>query len=183
MSPRPAATDPPGPRGLGAPRVDVRGLGAPRVDVRAVGARPRERGRALGALTACALLTLGLGACSSTSVLSLETGQCLDAPSGETVTDVELRPCTSAHSLEVVGTFDLDGDTLPAEDELSAIAQERCSQAFADYVGTDVEESGLDLTWLAPTAQSWNASDDRTVACLAGADTDSLTSSVKGSRR
>ena len=173
MSPRPAATDPPGPRGLGAPRVDVR----------AVGARPRGRGRAPLALAVCALVTLGLGACSSTSVLSLETGQCLDAPSGETVTDVELRPCTSAHSLEVVGTFDLDGDTLPPEEELTATAQERCSQAFADYVGIDVEESGLDLTWLAPTSQSWNASGDRTVACLAGADTDSLTSSVKGSRR
>ncbi|MGO3796455.1 MAG: septum formation family protein [Pauljensenia sp.] len=153
------------------------------MDVRAVGARPRGRGRALVPLAVLALVPLGLGACSSTSVLSLETGQCLDAPSGETVTDVELRSCTSAHSLEVVGTFDLDGDTLPAEDDLTATAQDRCSQAFADYVGIDVEESGLDLTWLAPTTQSWNASGDRTVACLAGADTDSLTSSVKGSRR
>lgn len=164
-------TPTPGPR-------SPRGVGA-----HASGARRRGRGRALVTLIVCSLAAFGPAACSSTSVLSLETGQCLDTPTGETVTDVELRPCTSPHGLEVVGTFDLDGDTLPAEDELTATAQEHCSRAFADYVGVDVEESDLDLTWLAPTAQSWNTSGDRTVACLAGAGTDSLTSSVKDSRR
>lgn len=142
-------------------------------------------GRALPAvcLTLATVTAMALSACSSTSALSLHTGDCLQAPSGDTVTDVEVVSCEHVHDLEVVGTFDLDQDALPPEGELTALAQQRCSQIFADYVGTDVEQSVLDLTWLTPTQQSWTASGDRTVACLAGGAGQSLSSTVRDSHR
>jgi len=121
------------------------------------------------------------GGCSSTSVLSLSTGECLASPSGDTVTEVDVRDCDSPHALEVVGTFDLDTDTLPAQAELTALADRRCTAAFTDYVGVDPAESRFDLTWMVPTESSWGSSGDRTVTCLAGTHSESLTSSVRDS--
>lgn len=165
------------------------GAGAGRAGARRSGRAPHSRvaristKAGLAALSGGAFLSLWLAGCSATSVLSLQTGQCLDSPSGESVTEVTVRDCDSPHGVEVIGTVDLTGGDLPAEDELVRTAQEQCTQIFADYVGVPVEQSDLSLTWLAPTSQSWSTSGDRTITCLAGSDNTPLTGTVKGSNR
>ena len=101
------------------------------------------------------------------NVFSLEVGQCFDDPSVEAdeITDVVIVDCDSPHDNEVYATFDLAGSVYPGGDEVFESAQGGCGHRFSDYVGEPLVESELGATFLAPTEQSWNNSDDREVVC------------------
>ncbi len=124
-----------------------------------------------------------LTGCASTGVMSLTTGDCLMAPSGDALTDVERRGCTSTHDAEVVGIATVPSDALPASDELDALAQRDCLALFEQYVGVAYADSSLALTWLVPTQQSWESANDRSVTCIATtADRSTMTWSVRDQR-
>ena len=102
----------------------------------------------------------------SEDVFALKVGDCFDDPEnfGE-VSSVAAVPCSDPHDNEIYYTFDLPGSIFPGEESIDATALDECLTAFDPYVGVAYEESRLDVSYLAPTAESWDAG-DREIACM-----------------
>lgn len=147
---------------------------------------PRRPGaRVLGA-AALVLVPLALAGCTSTSVLDLKVGDCLQLPSESSAATIERAKCTDSHEAEVSALVTTDPKdakaSYPGADALSQQAETGCVDSFEGYVGTPYVSSGLDVTWLTPTEQSWSEG-DRTIVCLVHAmDAQELTTSVKDSK-
>ncbi len=112
------------------------------------------------------LLALGLVASAcSTSVFSLEVGDCMKDTSTGEVSAVNTVDCTEPHMAEVYHSFDV---SLPAYDgdAIDSQSVDQCLGAFEGYVGIDYASSIYDITTLSPTLESWNEADDREVLCL-----------------
>jgi hypothetical protein len=104
----------------------------------------------------------------------IAVGDCVvDAPEGS-VTSVEVVPCTEPHKGEVVGEFTVSGSDYPGEDEVANQAEARCPT----YVPDEVDDA-LSLSYLMPTAGSWEKG-DRIVSCLMVSDGDDLTAPISG---
>lgn len=129
-------------------------------------AKPRYIGGALA-------LALLLSACSNTSALELEAGNCLDLPdnaelsAGFELATVKTVSCTSEHEAQVYAEKELTGDEFPGTDAIQNIASEFCTAEFKTFVGSEIGTSTLDIYPLMPTAESWDQAGDRTLLCVA----------------
>mgnify|MGYP001739776163 CR=1 FL=1 len=138
------------------------------------------RSRLIGLVAALALVA-PLAACSDTSVMHMQVGQCILLPEEKTATTVETTNCTSEHDAEVFHIDTVADGDFPGADELNRQAESMCISAFDEYVGADYLTSSLDATWMIPTKDSW-AHKDRTIVCLARPlDHSKLTRSVRDS--
>ena len=137
--------------------------------------------RAAAGLAALALVG-GLAGCSSEperndegeieeegdlSAFSLQEGDCITdlASLGTTVQELPVVPCDQEHEAEIYHLFDLPDGEFPAA-TLDADAEEGCAAAFEDYFGEPLEGSELSVTYLAPSAESWEQGDQE-VVCIA----------------
>ena len=105
------------------------------------------------------------------------SGDCFDDPPGwsdvteetTTVLAVNVVPCSVAHDEEVIGVVrhpaDPDAD-FPGDEAMIALADTECMEAFERWVGRPYNESILELGYLWPVEENWNAG-DRTIRCLA----------------
>ncbi len=127
----------------------------------------------------------GLAACSSEperneegeieeegdlSAFSIEEGDCLaslDDLSGQ-VAEVPVIPCDQEHEAEVFALFDLPDGDFPAA-SVDSDAEAGCVEAFPDYFGITIEESAMQITYLTPSAESWDQGDQE-VVCIAVGD-------------
>jgi len=138
------------------------------------------RARLIG-LAATLALVAPLTACSDTSVMHMQVGQCILLPEEKTATTVETTNCTSEHDAEVFYMTSVDDGDFPGEAALNNAAEKVCISNFKDYVGSHYVTSTLDATWMLPTKDSW-AQNDRSITCLARLlDHSKLTKSVKDS--
>jgi Septum formation len=102
---------------------------------------------------------------------ALKVGECFDVPADlELIEDVQHRPCTDAHTAEVVFVQDVegaDGAPFPSIPDWEAMIDRLCVPAFNAYTGLDFH---TDPTWgmgyFSPTAEGWD-SGDRGVICYA----------------
>ncbi len=123
-----------------------------------------------GALLA---LLMGLTACSDTPANEFEAGECTNDDLSGSIGEIETVDCDEEHTGEAYAQFDIDGDEFPGVDEVSTEAQERCfGDLFEDYVGTPYSESVFLAQFLAPSEDSWEQADDRTVICIINGRTD-----------
>jgi hypothetical protein len=115
----------------------------------------------------------------------VEVGQCTNQDLSGQVGEVDTVDCEDAHTAEAYAVFDIDGDDYPGSEEVARLATEGCTgDRFEEYVGVSYAESEIFSTNLAPTEQTWNDADDRTVICFAVAQDGSATQgSVKGANR
>ncbi|QOV36057.1 septum formation family protein [Streptomyces ferrugineus] len=102
------------------------------------------------------------------SVFTLHVGDCYNPNSkgeGEE-TLVEIVPCEEAHTGQVAAEFQIfDVKTFPGDEEVSAIADERCPVEVAKFApDTWALPKGVSLFYYHPTARSW-ATGDRAVSC------------------
>lgn len=118
-------------------------------------------------MTAVAVLAAACGP-EGTPVAELAIGDCVEGPTTPDVATMPLVECASPHDAEVVHTAMLPGEARPADDELTALAQEVCLPAFEDYVGSEYATSELEVVPVVPTAEGW-AAGDRGLTCLARA--------------
>jgi putative regulator of septum formation len=112
----------------------------------------------------------------------LRIGDCWDMKdrSAKTVDDVAGKPCAEAHEYEVIYIGRMPGEGYPTDDAFDAYVERSCVPAFETYIGRTYEDSGLDISWLYPSTDSWK-SGDRTVQCSAyDPDNSGLIASVKG---
>jgi Septum formation len=152
----------------------------------------------LGSAAAMGALVLGLGACSDepdrdesgaiteggdADVFQIEVGDCLSeqaAATGE-VSEVPVVPCEEPHDSEVYFSYTVpDADTFPGDFQEHVDAQ--CIPQFQTFVGVPYESSGLSLTWLEPTAESWDAG-DRELLCIVADPAGGVTGTLEGAAR
>jgi Septum formation len=115
----------------------------------------------------------------------LRAGDCFDLkdPTAEEIGDVTALPCTSEHEYETFFVGTMPPGDFPTDDGFNAWLEANCAPAFEAYVGTPLENSELEVFWLSPTSEAWNAG-ERSIQCAINHPTiHRLTESFKGSGR
>lgn len=116
-------------------------------------------------------------------VFTLAVGDCLveDTQDGE-VQSVPVVPCDQPHASEIFYSYIIDADTLPSSTEMEAIVDEQCIANFESFVGLPYTDSVLQVTWLEPTQESWDAG-DRELLCMVVDPAGDVTGSLEGANR
>ena len=120
---------------------------------------------------------------SEVAVFELAVGDCFDDPASEEVLSVATVPCSEPHDDEVFANVRLSesGGGFPGQAAVDEKAGFECFLRFAGFVGTQYEDSILDITFLSPTPESW-AEGDRAVTCAVyRLDGRQMTGSARGS--
>ena len=100
------------------------------------------------------LVVIACGKVLDESLTDLQAGDCVSRTSFGEVTELDTIDCSEPGALRVTNTFEITGfDSFPGVSTIDQIAVSRCSQ-------------NASIT-LAPTEESWNEVDDRTVVCFA----------------
>lgn len=129
--------------------------------------------------------TLGL---DEEDVFSLTVGTCFNDPNGanleqdELISDVPIRECDAPHDNEVFHIFNLtDMTEQPEATVVQDMVYTECSQAYTAFVGKDYEESAYDMSYLAPSDESW-VDGDREITCyIYNPEGEQMTASMRGS--
>ena len=124
------------------------------------------------------------------SVFDIQVGDCMAEPTEDTVTDVEVVPCSEEHEYEFYYEYELGlgDDYATAAGQIDADADQKCYDAFTDFVGISFEESAsLYYNYYVPSSESW-AEGDRQIQCMVLEADESgnvipVTGSLKGSKR
>ena len=121
------------------------------------------------------------------SVFKMQPGDCINPPTKlpdpakPELEDIEVLPCSQAHTHELYATVDwVEGDVYPGPTKLQGFADGACLDQFETYVGIPYVDSSLRFSYLFPSLRSWNDGKDRTVLCLIVATDKKLTESARG---
>ena len=107
-------------------------------------------------------------------------GDCVD------LTTYKVVDCTTPHDGEVyvTTTYPAAADAaFPGNDTVNATVDKLCTDGFAAYVGTSLEQSQYTYTSLVPSADSWAAGDREVVCAVSNQDSSKMTGSVRGTAR
>lgn len=116
------------------------------------------------------------------SVFHLRLGDCTqDSGIGGEVTSVSATACGEPHAYEVFAVGEYTGTDYDVT-AIDGFAQTYCASAFEGFVNRPVADSGLELTYLTPTAESFGTG-DREVTCLVGTGSEATTGSLRGANR
>ncbi|MCI0345225.1 MAG: septum formation family protein [Chloroflexi bacterium] len=115
----------------------------------------------------------------------LRVGDCFDLkdPDAEEIDQVTAVPCTSEHELEMFFVGSLPAGAYPGADGFEAFVGDNCVAAFGAYVGTSYQESELEIFWLEPTDDAWDAGDRAVQCAIYHPRIQRLRESMKGSNR
>lgn len=121
----------------------------------------------------------------SVDVFDIRVGDCTrqinTGDESEEIENVSAVPCSEPHDIEFYSNFNLTQSTFPGIDIIEETALETCLDAFEGFVGIPYEESALDITYMYPTAESWNRQNDREIICAVfHIDSEQLVGSAKG---
>ncbi len=141
---------------------------------------------------------------TSVSVFDAKVGDCFVAPADvkAELANLSKVPCDVAHQQELFAKVDYQApgsqgsaagtgtttsaglaDAYPGDAALDKFAQGACAEKYTGYVGIAYPDSGLWLTYLLPSARSWQQGADRQILCFVTTTAGgSLTKSVKGSK-
>src|SRR5690606_33810847 len=152
----------------------------------------------LGMTSSCSLVSSWFGGDdpakpTSVSVFDAQVGSCFVAPKevAAELSDLSQVPCDVEHQQELYakvayrfpeGAPTDTVDSYPGNAALDTFAQGACAESFTAYVGIAYPDSGLWMTYLLPSARSWQQGNDRSVLCFVTTTGDPLTNSVKGSK-
>lgn len=125
----------------------------------------------IGFAVTAALMVTVLTGCADSAV-NLKIGDCFNASDTDlraevTISSVETVDCDASHNSEIFAVREIKADSYPGAEKLAAEAAGWCPKAFKEYTGTDYNESDAGIYPLAPSENSWNRSDDRTLSCVA----------------
>jgi hypothetical protein len=110
----------------------------------------------------------------SISLRELQAGDCAKDLEEQTGNYIDVLPCTSPHSSEVVGVFDLPADTA----DKAAAADAGCEQRFEQYAGKK-REAGDPFIVFTARLEEIGVTGDPGVLCFAHQVTGTVTGSVK----
>ena len=116
-------------------------------------------------------------------VFALAVGDCVTDSSLEgEVSEVSIIDCGQPHTSEVYHSFQMTDSSLPDQTGIETIVQDQCLPSFESFVGVDYPSSALDVSYLAPTQDSWDAG-DRELLCLIYDPAGDVTGSLAGANR
>ena len=129
-------------------------------------------------------VTTEAGGSESTDVFALGVGDCVTDETEMTgeVTEVPIIDCNEPHASEVFHSFMMTDSELPDEAGIEAIVQDQCLPAFQSFVGLDYDDSVLEVNYLSPTPDSWEAG-DRELLCLVYDPSGDVTGTLAGANR
>lgn len=122
-------------------------------------------------------------------VFSLKVGSCFNNPSDanieedELVTDVPIRECNKPHDNEVFHIFNLTGMT--DQRDAKAIEEQvytQCDAAYSAFIGKPYEDSSYDMSYLAPSDESWENGDREVTCYVFNPESEQMTASLQGSK-
>lgn len=132
--------------------------------------RPRDPFLRPVAVCGAALVVAGMAltGCSSSSVMHMRVGQCIQKPEADTVSTVDTVDCSTPHYAEVFLIHEVEGgeEDFPGDSRINDTALTVCVQNFEAYVGSNYVESSLDARWIVPNKDSWQRK-ERKIVCLA----------------
>ena len=85
-------------------------------------------------------------------------------------------PCTQPHDSEVFLNQAITDSTYPDDAGWDDLAGQYCDPAFKSYVGSDMDSSRLDVQYIRPTSQSWDAGNKQLVCFTVDPDGNRTTS-------
>jgi hypothetical protein len=119
----------------------------------------------LGTVIAVAVMTAD-DSSGRVMTTSLVAGDCInDLKEGDRVLRLPKVACTEPHDGEVFAVIPIAGDRWPGESEVFAQAEKACNDRLPAYSRVAVEDPGIQLFLLHPTASSW-AGGDRSAICI-----------------
>jgi hypothetical protein len=115
-------------------------------------------------------------------------GDCFEDPFGGTegwtvVDDVRVAACETPHDLEAYHSFELPEGGFPGQEAMEEAIKDGCLGAFDRFVGKPFADSDLNVTFFAPTAETWEEGDREVVCILYAMDGSPLVGSMAGSAR
>lgn len=115
-------------------------------------------------------------------VFSATTGDCVNVPDGEQISQFEGVACTEPHDAQVFAAFDLPGDVFPGLESMRTSADEGCVERWEPFFDIEYAASEYFFTRVTPTMESWNKLDDREILCLVttGPRNEPLTEDLRG---
>ncbi|GAA1790958.1 septum formation family protein [Agromyces lapidis] len=116
-------------------------------------------------------------------IFAIRVGDCLNEATAETVSEVPVVPCDTAHDEEVFYDFTLTGTEYPGDDAVQTQADEGCYAQFGEFVGLAYEESTLEFYAYRPTEEGWTQLDDRVVSCMIYDPAGQTTGTLEGAAR
>jgi hypothetical protein len=118
--------------------------------------------------------------------LEVEAATCLqvDDSLGATVSALPVVSCNLAHTHEIFAKVGYPSpDLFPGMAKLETFAEGECLARFEKYVGINVFDSALFVSWIMPSLDSWTQKKDYNVLCVFGMkDGSKLTGSAKGKK-
>jgi len=125
-----------------------------------------------------------LAGCSS-SIASLEVGDCYNAPeieySGTTVSDVDVVDCNEPHRYELFAVEQMTDSSYPGESQAAEMANDYCISRFESFVGMDYDSSIYFVFSAFPLSESWSEG-DRSIQCAVGLDSGTKVGSARNSQ-
>jgi len=85
-------------------------------------------------------------------------------------------PCTDPHDSEVFLNQAVTETTYPGDTAWADLATQYCDPAFKTYVGSDMNTSRLNVQYIRPTSQSWDAGNNQLVCFTVDPSGDRTTS-------
>ena len=120
---------------------------------------------------------------TTVDAVDLSVGMCFfDESDSTTISSVNEVDCASSHDVEVFATILLADGPFPAADALAQTATEQCTLQFGNFVGVAYGSSALQLQYLVPSVETWNAG-DRELVCLIFDPAGPVTGSLEGVAR
>jgi len=119
-------------------------------------------------------------AAATTDAFSIKVGDCVGKLDGDSAQKLPLMPCAQAHFWEAYASSKLDGTDFPGNSQVNDLSDKACGAAFTGFVGIAIDDSKYEVTYLAPTKESWTQAEDREVVCLVGSSSGNVTGSLKG---
>jgi hypothetical protein len=115
-------------------------------------------------------------------VFSASTGDCVNVPDGEQISQFEGVACNEPHDAQVYAAFDLPGDVFPGLESIRTSADEGCAERWEPFFEIEYAASEYFFTRVTPTMESWNKVDDREILCLvtSGPGDEPLTEDLRG---
>jgi len=103
---------------------------------------------------------------SSISAVSLEPGECLRAPEGTQILEVDRVDCADPHEFEVFATVELPDGPYPGDQRVFEIAMAACQPRLEAYSGAPPDPTGWLVNVFTPSREGWDEG-DRGATCLA----------------
>ncbi len=137
---------------------------------------------ALAAVFVSVLVVVGVAASKHTRYTSLNTGDCFNNISSNSVFSGEVNrlACSKPHDAEVTGSFQAtDPGSYPGQAGFRTEAQPQCRALAVQYLGTG-SGAGLQTLFLYPLQGSWISGTRLVVCAVSKIDGTKLTGSVRG---